>query len=233
MEELLQLTCQICGKLLVKMPDAAKLRERRLCYEHIPEGEKCHAITNSGRRCGLLTVDGSDFCKGHQSWESSKKRPNYQPTYQRCGVCGVMLRKSKKHDNVFRRYGLCEKHLPENAKCAAITQQGSRCRNLPIRKGIYCGIHKYLEGGHPRKRRKVPSESGKRYKDYYEYINSDEWKEKSRAMKKKFGYKCQLCNEPGPGLSVHHRTYENLYHEPPEDLVVLCDNCHKKFHNII
>ncbi len=64
--------------------------------------------------------------------------------------------------------------------------------------------------------------------DYYEYIKSAEWKEKSDAAKERAGYRCQVCNSPD-NLNTHHRTYANLGHEPPEDLFVLCHDCHELF----
>ena len=65
--------------------------------------------------------------------------------------------------------------------------------------------------------------------DYNEYIQSDEWKEKSLALRCKVG-KCQICGTSNKKLQVHHNSYRNLGHEPPEDLTVLCERCHAIFH---
>jgi hypothetical protein len=65
--------------------------------------------------------------------------------------------------------------------------------------------------------------------NYREYIVSQEWKEKADAAKERAGYRCQVCNSPD-NLNAHHRTYENLGHEKPEDLFVLCQNCHEIFY---
>lgn len=69
---------------------------------------------------------------------------------------------------------------------------------------------------------------------YKEYIASDEWKEKSRQAKERSGYRCQLCNRKGTysTLHTHHRTYERLGLEFDDDLIVLCNKCHKKHHDI-
>lgn len=69
--------------------------------------------------------------------------------------------------------------------------------------------------------------------DYYEYINSAEWKERSREARERAGNRCQLCNTPESQmpLNTHHRTYEHLGYESPSDLIVLCRNCHAKFHD--
>jgi len=65
--------------------------------------------------------------------------------------------------------------------------------------------------------------------DYSEYLNSDKWKLVRRQAIERAGYHCQVCNSPD-GLDAHHRTYERLGNELPEDITVLCDNCHTLFH---
>lgn len=68
--------------------------------------------------------------------------------------------------------------------------------------------------------------------DYYEYIASAEWKQKADTAKKAAGYRCQVCNkskDEGAMLDAHHRTYERLGHERPEDVTVLCRDCHSLF----
>lgn len=65
--------------------------------------------------------------------------------------------------------------------------------------------------------------------DYREYIKSDAWKRKADAAKEQAGYRCQVCNrgkEDGAQLDAHHRTYTRLGHERPEDITVLCHDCH-------
>lgn len=64
--------------------------------------------------------------------------------------------------------------------------------------------------------------------EYYDYIQSEEWTEKSRAEREK-NPNCSLCNRKGV-LHVHHRTYVRLGSEKDGDLVVLCEDCHKMFH---
>jgi hypothetical protein len=69
---------------------------------------------------------------------------------------------------------------------------------------------------------------------YQEYINSPEWKEKSKEAKERAGYRCQLCNRKGNDttLHVHHNTYDRLLLEDNNDLIVLCSKCHAKFHDV-
>jgi len=63
---------------------------------------------------------------------------------------------------------------------------------------------------------------------YSEYLKSHHWGAvKARIKRRKT---CQLCNSK-EGLHVHHRTYERRGEELDEDLVLLCAECHRKFHN--
>lgn len=64
--------------------------------------------------------------------------------------------------------------------------------------------------------------------DYYEYIKSDEWKARADAAKERAGHRCQVCNKTGR-LDAHHRTYERLGEELPEDITVLCHDCHELY----
>jgi hypothetical protein len=72
-------------------------------------------------------------------------------------------------------------------------------------------------------------------RSYSDYIKSEDWAKKSTEAKERACWRCQLCNKSKEEttLHTHHRTYENLYDELPEDLIVLCKDCHAKFHDII
>jgi len=65
---------------------------------------------------------------------------------------------------------------------------------------------------------------------YPEYLQTPEW-DKTRKLKlKESSFRCEMCNATGV-LNVHHRTYENRGDENTKDLIVLCEKCHKKFHD--
>jgi hypothetical protein len=72
---------------------------------------------------------------------------------------------------------------------------------------------------------------GKQRVDYYEYIQSPEWKRKADEAKRAVGYRCQICNrhKSEVTLDAHHRTYERLGHELPQDITVLCRDCHELY----
>lgn len=65
--------------------------------------------------------------------------------------------------------------------------------------------------------------------DYDVYIQSDRWKLKADACKKRAGYRCQLCGAT-KRLEAHHNTYDRLGYEHKNDLVCLCHKCHFGYH---
>jgi len=69
--------------------------------------------------------------------------------------------------------------------------------------------------------------------NYYDYIKSSSWRARAGIAKEAAGFRCQLCNrhKDEVTLHAHHRTYERLGDELPEDITVLCADCHAKFHD--
>jgi len=67
--------------------------------------------------------------------------------------------------------------------------------------------------------------------EYYRYIASADWRKRSEEAKRRAGYRCQLCNRHQSEIQIHthHRTYVRLGNELPEDLTVLCKDCHALF----
>lgn len=64
---------------------------------------------------------------------------------------------------------------------------------------------------------------------YADYLKTPEWQAKRGVRLKAAKFRCQICNAKGL-LNVHHRSYTNLGNEQPADLIVLCAECHKLFH---
>lgn len=67
--------------------------------------------------------------------------------------------------------------------------------------------------------------------NHKKYIKSEDWNIKRKAKLKEAEYKCQLCSANETELHVHHNNYNNLGHEEMSDLIVLCKECHSRFHN--
>lgn len=68
--------------------------------------------------------------------------------------------------------------------------------------------------------------------DYAAYLESEAWKARRQWKLNAAENRCQLCNSEYL-LNVHHRTYDRLGNEREADLVVLCEKCHKHYHNIV
>lgn len=64
---------------------------------------------------------------------------------------------------------------------------------------------------------------------YKDYLKSEKWKTIT-SIRKELDGSCVLCGSKD-NLIVHHRHYENLYHESINDLVTLCKEHHDEFHN--
>jgi 5-methylcytosine-specific restriction endonuclease McrA len=67
---------------------------------------------------------------------------------------------------------------------------------------------------------------------YKAYLKSDEWAQLKIDLFTLRGRSCEKCSSK-TSLSVHHLTYDNIFNEEPEDLIILCGKCHDKEHGII
>jgi hypothetical protein len=65
---------------------------------------------------------------------------------------------------------------------------------------------------------------------YADYLLTPHWQNMRQGALERAQYRCQVCNA-SKSLHAHHRTYERRGHENQEDLIVLCENCHKLFHD--
>lgn len=69
---------------------------------------------------------------------------------------------------------------------------------------------------------------------YEDFLNTPYWSAISLYAKSRVNGRCQLCNRKN-NLNTHHRTYgihgyEHLPVVIKSDLIVLCQDCHSKFH---
>lgn len=61
---------------------------------------------------------------------------------------------------------------------------------------------------------------------YGDYLETAHWRRIRFAAIWAAGGRCQLCRSE-KDLQVHHNNYDCLFHERPEDLAVLCGQCHE------
>lgn len=64
---------------------------------------------------------------------------------------------------------------------------------------------------------------------YEKYLRSQQWFTIREQALEFHGRCCGSCGSK-IGLQVHHKTYDNLYHETMADLMILCKPCHKDHH---
>ena len=66
---------------------------------------------------------------------------------------------------------------------------------------------------------------------YFDYLKSKKWAQIKLDLYESRGKQCEVC-ESKRNVQVHHLSYKNVFNEEPEDLILLCKNCHEKEHGI-
>lgn len=72
-------------------------------------------------------------------------------------------------------------------------------------------------------------EKNERATEYSEYLMTENWRAKRRAVFERCGQVCEGCRER-KATEVHHITYEHIYDEFLFELVGLCNECHSRMH---
>lgn len=67
---------------------------------------------------------------------------------------------------------------------------------------------------------------------YPAYLQTPEWEAKRLAALRRADNHCELCYAEQT-LHVHHKTYARRGDERLSDLIVLCERCHARFHDIL
>ena len=68
-------------------------------------------------------------------------------------------------------------------------------------------------------------------REHRRYMRSPEWQARRLRAIIAAGWRCEDCGRPSfdeRRYQVHHRTYERLGCERPEDLAAKCRRCHKR-----
>src|SRR5688572_19238500 len=74
--------------------------------------------------------------------------------------------------------------------------------------------------------------AGLRRLPYREYLQTAHWQRTRALALIRAGHACSLCANPDD-LQVHHRSYARKGFEQPEDLIVLCGECHATHHRAL
>lgn len=65
---------------------------------------------------------------------------------------------------------------------------------------------------------------------YGAYLKTEHWKITRAYMSKKYDGKCEVCGSDNK-INIHHLTYERMGAETEDDLMCLCESCHKAVHS--
>jgi len=65
---------------------------------------------------------------------------------------------------------------------------------------------------------------------YKAYLQTDHWQEFRSYALENLGRVCVDCGATDVRFEVHHLTYENIWEEQLEDVIILCHSCHMKRH---
>jgi 5-methylcytosine-specific restriction endonuclease McrA len=135
----------------------------------------------------------------------------------KCDTCSSYI---EKEICVYSDFSQFNKYYKGNYTCEKCKEEIQNKREQEIKEKQ--AVEKYNQDAYLLKLKSMP------YKDYLE---TDHWKQLRKRKLRLSGYKCQICGSK-EDLNVHHNTYENRGCEKDEDLVVLCNECHKKHHGI-
>lgn len=75
-------------------------------------------------------------------------------------------------------------------------------------------------------------EDSEEYITYSKYLHTKYWKEFREKVIEHYGAKCCWCGAAGEDVifNVHHIRYGKRFDEKLENVVLLCDSCHRKAH---
>ena len=70
---------------------------------------------------------------------------------------------------------------------------------------------------------------------YQDYLQTPWWRQVRGYILRRADYRCERCRRPDrfdadTWLEVHHLTYQRLGNEYVQDLIVLCNHCHRAEH---
>jgi 5-methylcytosine-specific restriction endonuclease McrA len=67
---------------------------------------------------------------------------------------------------------------------------------------------------------------------YWAYLKTNHWFRVKALALERACHQCALCPST-THLEVHHKTYARRGFEAPEDVVVLCEDCHTRHHRTL
>ena len=69
-------------------------------------------------------------------------------------------------------------------------------------------------------------------KKYLLYLQADCWKQTRKHALTLAGFVCEVCTT-AKATQVHHQNYECIGMEQSDDLLAVCDACHRTIHGLL
>jgi hypothetical protein len=69
--------------------------------------------------------------------------------------------------------------------------------------------------------------------NYEDYLQTEHWQTVRYDALERAEHHCMVCCDRYSNLEVHHNNYNRVGCEMPSDVIVLCDSCHEKFHDVM
>lgn len=164
-----------------------------------------------------------------------RKYEDFSNTYGLCDECKKEKDKEEKHNREIAAIEHSERIRvnTENYISAYLDPNNSFKKGVKTDEKIDCIFGRYYMN-------KDENEIQNTIKSmsYSDFLKTPYWDGVRNYKLKKAHYRCELCNSSGVTLNVHHKTYENHGREhisiiANKDLIVLCKNCHEKFHDVL
>ncbi len=166
-----------------------------------------------------VTISNMFSLSGQEAWDITASDP---VSMFFCLDCGALLEVRDRRDLLRFRRALrvaasARVGDPDNAGllCEACADLQLQVHNEEQR------LRRLARGARAAKLRKMP---------FSAYRMQPEWQARRAATLARVGYRCQVCGTRDARLDVHHNTYANYGDERPQDLTVLCKDCHGLFH---
>lgn len=202
----MQIKCPICGNV----------REETVCKTNITDTIKKIKSEHSKKRkvfsyfssIGLLCAKCENERKGKEIIESEKSHKEF------------VEENKKKNENYVMLY------LDPNRSFNKDVSSKIKIFTI-MKKGGFFSENFFLDDEYV--------QSAIKTMGYSDFLKTPYWDGVRNYKLKKSGYCCELCKKKGV-LNVHHKNYENhglehLERIADKDLIVLCKDCHEKFHD--
>lgn len=82
--------------------------------------------------------------------------------------------------------------------------------------------------------RDIKTNSEMKKQTYQEKLKHPKWQKLRLEIMKRDKFKCKICKDEETTLNIHHLAYttQDVWNEPKENLVTVCEHCHIEIENI-